>query len=48
MIEIDLFADLPITCDNFVRLCLNGYSGSCFHRVITGFAAQGGRFNGFI
>jgi len=41
---IDLFEnDAPITVKNFVSLINKGfYNGLTFHRVITGFVAQGG------
>jgi peptidyl-prolyl cis-trans isomerase B (cyclophilin B) len=43
-IEIDLFAaDAPQTVNNFVFLSKEGfYDGVGFHRVISGFMAQGG------
>ncbi|MFC2060725.1 peptidylprolyl isomerase [Chloroflexota bacterium] len=41
---LDLFAgDVPRTVNNFVFLSREGYyNGTTFHRVITGFMAQGG------
>jgi cyclophilin family peptidyl-prolyl cis-trans isomerase len=43
-IVIELFADkAPVTVNNFVFLAREGfYDGTIFHRVITGFMAQGG------
>jgi cyclophilin family peptidyl-prolyl cis-trans isomerase len=43
-IVIELFADkTPLTVNNFVFLAREGfYDGTIFHRVITGFMAQGG------
>ena len=43
-IEITLRADkTPITVDNFVKLARDGfYDGTTFHRVLSGFMAQGG------
>ncbi|MCH7580508.1 MAG: peptidylprolyl isomerase [Chloroflexi bacterium] len=42
-IVIELFSDTPITTNNFVFLACKGYyNGLTFHRVITGFMAQGG------
>lgn len=43
-IKIELFADrAPITVNNFVFLAESGfYDNTTFHRVITGFMAQGG------
>jgi cyclophilin family peptidyl-prolyl cis-trans isomerase len=44
MIKLELFAsEAPITVQNFVKLCRNGfYDGLIFHRVIAGFMIQGG------
>jgi peptidyl-prolyl cis-trans isomerase B (cyclophilin B) len=41
---LELFAsDVPITVNNFVFLAREGfYDGTTFHRVMTGFMAQGG------
>ncbi|MBG7617028.1 MAG: peptidylprolyl isomerase [Chloroflexi bacterium] len=41
---LDLFTkDVPITVNNFVFLAREGfYDGTTFHRVISGFMAQGG------
>lgn len=43
-IVVELFADqVPMTVNNFVFLARQGfYDGTIFHRVITGFMAQGG------
>ena len=43
-INIELHVDLvPMTCENFVRLCERGYyRGLTFHRVIRNFMMQGG------
>lgn len=43
-IVIDLFADqTPVTVNNFIFLAREGfYDGTIFHRVISGFMAQGG------
>jgi len=41
---LELFAsDVPVTVNNFVFLAREGfYNGTTFHRVISGFMAQGG------
>ena len=41
---LELFAsDVPVTVNNFIFLAREGfYNGSTFHRVISGFMAQGG------
>jgi cyclophilin family peptidyl-prolyl cis-trans isomerase len=43
-IRVELFAaETPITVQNFVKLCKEGfYDGLTFHRVIDGFMIQGG------
>lgn len=43
-IVLELFADkVPVTVNNFVFLAREGfYDGTIFHRVISGFMAQGG------
>ena len=43
-IVLDLFADkTPVTVNNFVFLAREGfYNGTIFHRIISGFIAQGG------
>ena len=42
-IVVELFSDTPITTNNFVFLACQGYyDGLTFHRVISGFMAQGG------
>jgi len=45
-ITIELFADKsPITVENFLRYVEDGhYDGTVFHRVISNFMIQGGRF----
>ena len=46
-VVVELYRDkAPITVDNFVKLCEEGfYDGTTFHRIISGFMAQGGGFN---
>lgn len=43
-VTIALYGDeAPITVENFVKLCNEGYyNGTTFHRIIDGFVAQGG------
>jgi peptidyl-prolyl cis-trans isomerase B (cyclophilin B) len=43
-ITLELYPDVaPLTVDNFVKLCNEGfYDGLTFHRVISGFMIQGG------
>lgn len=42
-IEIELYADMPVTAGNFESLVKKGfYDGVIFHRVIDGFMIQGG------
>ena len=42
-IVLELFSDVPVTTNNFVFLACKGfYDGLTFHRVLTGFMAQGG------
>ncbi|KAG2482855.1 hypothetical protein HYH03_018246 [Edaphochlamys debaryana] len=43
-LEIELWAkEAPKACRNFVQLCAEGYyDGTCFHRVIKDYIAQGG------
>lgn len=49
-IVMELFADVvPKTAKNFLELCKEqvpgkGYNQCPFHRVITGFMAQGGKY----
>lgn len=44
VIKIELYGDIaPITVNNFVKLCNDGfYDGLTFHRIISGFMIQGG------
>jgi peptidylprolyl isomerase len=42
-ITIELYADMPITSENFKNLTKLGiYDGTIFHRVVKGFVVQGG------
>jgi peptidyl-prolyl cis-trans isomerase SDCCAG10 len=43
-LSVELFAkQTPITCRNFLQLCLDGYyDGTIFHRLVAGFILQGG------
>jgi len=42
-IILELFADMPITAENFEKLVRKGfYDGTIFHRIIDGFMVQGG------
>ncbi|XP_045491534.1 RING-type E3 ubiquitin-protein ligase PPIL2 [Colias croceus] len=43
-LNFELYCDVtPKTCDNFIKLCLNGYyNGTKFHRSIRNFMIQGG------
>lgn len=47
-VEIELFdKEAPVTVDNFEKLIKEGfYDGLTFHRIISGFVAQGGCPNG--
>lgn len=39
--------ETPLTCRNFIQLCLEGYyDNTIFHRIVKGFIAQGGDPNG--
>lgn len=44
VIKVELYGDIaPITVNNFVKLCNDGfYDGLTFHRIISGFMIQGG------
>lgn len=43
IIEIAIYADVPIAASNFILLAANGfYDNLTFHRVESGFVAQGG------
>lgn len=43
-ISVELFAkQTPLTCRNFLQLCLDGYyNNTIFHRLVPGFILQGG------
>ena len=43
-ISVELFAkQTPLTCRNFLQLCLDGYyDNTIFHRLVPGFILQGG------
>ncbi len=42
-IVINLYNDMPITTENFIKLVRNNtYDGVIFHRIIDGFMIQGG------
>jgi peptidyl-prolyl cis-trans isomerase SDCCAG10 len=43
-LSVELFAkQTPLTCRNFLQLCLDGYyDNTAFHRIIPGFIIQGG------
>jgi peptidylprolyl isomerase len=42
-ITIQLYDDMPVTTENFVKLVKSGfYNGVIFHRIIDGFMIQGG------
>jgi peptidylprolyl isomerase len=42
-IKIAMYADMPITAGNFIKLAGEGfYDGTIFHRIIDGFMIQGG------
>jgi peptidyl-prolyl cis-trans isomerase SDCCAG10 len=43
-ISLELWAQqIPLTCRNFLQLCLDGYyDNTIFHRLVPGFILQGG------